>query len=124
MNESAEEEKWVTVSELRQRFNLTQYQANTISGFLRRLKSGTFGQFPFIVAKIEKTYGEKPSAPKKCRYLLKLREWTPECSRKAGANKNTGNPFAPHALGPDNPRFCTDYDAVQLFNKILNKEEK
>jgi len=121
MEESAADERWVTVSELRHRFNLTPYKANTISGFLRRLESGTFGQFPFIVAKIERTYGEKLSDSKKCRYLLKLRECTPKCNRKAGAKKNISNPFATHSSGPDSSRFCTDSDAVELFNKILNK---
>ena len=67
------DERWVTVQELRNRLGLTRYQCNTVSGFLRRLESGPFGQFPFIVASITREYGEKPSSPKKCRYLLKLR---------------------------------------------------
>ncbi|OPY48076.1 MAG: hypothetical protein A4E42_00189 [Methanoregulaceae archaeon PtaU1.Bin222] len=73
MQEQGYAERWVTVQELRDRFGLTRYQCNTVSGFLRRLKSGPFGQFPFIVAKIIREGGENPSDPKKCRYLLKQR---------------------------------------------------
>jgi hypothetical protein len=73
MDEQRSSERWVTVQQLRDRFDLTRYQCNTVSGFLRRLESGPFGQFPFIVAKITREEGENPSDPKKCRYLLKLR---------------------------------------------------
>jgi hypothetical protein len=75
MEESTADERWVTVQELRDRFGLTRYQCNTVSGFLRRLESGPFGRFPFIVAKITREEGENPSDPKKCRYLLKLRQY-------------------------------------------------
>lgn len=75
MEENAAHERWVTVQELRDRFGLTRYQCNTVSGFLRRLESGPFGQFPFIVASITREDGENPSDPKKCRYQLKLREY-------------------------------------------------
>jgi hypothetical protein len=74
MEENAADERWVTVQELRDRFGLTRYQCNTVSGFLRRLASGPFGRFPFVVATITREEGENPSDPKKCRYLLKLRE--------------------------------------------------
>lgn len=64
-------ERWVTVQELRDRFCLTRYQCNTVSGFLRRLEFGSFGRFPYIVARIEHAWGENPSDPPKCRYLVK-----------------------------------------------------
>ena len=73
MQEQGSSERWVTVQELRDRFGLTRYQCNTVSGFLRRLEFGPFGQFPFIVAKITRGEGEKNSDPKKSRYLLKRR---------------------------------------------------
>ena len=76
MKENATDEQWVTAHELRDRFGLTRYQSNTVSAFLRRLNFGPFGLFPFIVEKIERQEGETPSDPKKCRYLLKLREFT------------------------------------------------
>jgi hypothetical protein len=73
MMEHRSGERWVTVQELRDWFGLTRYQCNTVSGFLRRLHTGPFGQFPFIVARITREEGENPSDPKKCRYLIRLR---------------------------------------------------
>lgn len=73
MLEQGSAERWVTVQELRGRFGLTRYQCNTVSGFLRRIAFGPFGQFPYIVAGIVRDGGGNPSDPKKCRYLLKLR---------------------------------------------------
>jgi hypothetical protein len=74
MEENRADERWITAHELRDRFGLTRYQSNTVSAFLRRLGLGPFGQYPFIVAKIERAEGLKPSDPKKCRYFLKLRK--------------------------------------------------
>ncbi|HPD76771.1 MAG TPA: hypothetical protein PKZ65_11975 [Methanoregulaceae archaeon] len=73
MQEQGADERWVTVQELRERFGLTRYQCNTVSGFLRRLQYGPFGQFPFIVASIAREEGKNPSDPQKSRYLLKVR---------------------------------------------------
>jgi hypothetical protein len=82
MEENASDERWITVHELRDHFSLTRYQSNTVSAFLRRLRFGPFGQFPFIVAKIVREAGVNPSDPKKCRYLLKLRDSTPASPRQ------------------------------------------
>jgi hypothetical protein len=82
MEENGADERWITVHELRDRFGLTRYQSNTVSPFLRRLEFGPFSQYPFIVAKIERADGENPSDPKKCRYLLKLRQCTTARQRR------------------------------------------
>lgn len=82
MEENAADERWITAHELRNRFGLTRYQSNTVSAFLRRLKLGPFSQFPFIVVKIALEEGEKPSDPKKYRYLLKLRKCPPDRQRR------------------------------------------
>jgi len=71
MEERGYGEQWVTVQELRDRFGLTRYQCNTISGFLRRLEFGSFGQCPYIVTRIERAGAPNPSAPPKFRYLVK-----------------------------------------------------
>jgi len=71
MEEKGTEDRWVTVQELRDHFSLTRYQSNTVSAFLRRLRLGPFGRFPFIVARIEQRDGKNPSDPKQSRYLLK-----------------------------------------------------
>jgi hypothetical protein len=74
MEENGSNEQWITVNELCDRFSLTRYQSNTVSGFLRRLAFGTFGRFPYVVLKIERSEGMKPSDPKKCRYLVKQKK--------------------------------------------------
>jgi len=71
MDEQGADEQWVTVQELRNRFGLTRYQCNTVSGFLRRLEFGSFGQCPCIVTRIEQAGTPNPSAPPKYRYLVK-----------------------------------------------------
>ena len=55
MEEHGTDERWITVRELCERFGLTRYEANSVSGFLRRLESGPFREFPFIVLRIERT---------------------------------------------------------------------
>jgi hypothetical protein len=71
MEEKGGDERWITVNPLRSRFNLTRYQCNTVSGFLRRLATGPFGKCPYIVQKIERVESKNPSDPKICRYLVK-----------------------------------------------------
>nr|WP_321352618.1 hypothetical protein [uncultured Methanoregula sp.] len=71
MKENGRNERWVTVQELRDRFGLTRYQGTTVSGFLRRLHVGAFGQCPYIVSRIEYAEGMHPSSPRKYRYLVK-----------------------------------------------------
>ncbi|MCK9579745.1 MAG: hypothetical protein M0Q92_04760 [Methanoregula sp.] len=70
MEEEGSDEQWVTVQELRERFSLTRYQCNTVSGFLCRLEFGSFGRFPYIVTRIELAGS---SNPPKNRYLVKRR---------------------------------------------------
>lgn len=89
MEENAADERWITVHELRDRFSLTRYQSNTVSAFLRRLEFGPFGRFPFIVAKITHKADINPSDPKKCRYLLKLRDRTPALQKTTRCLEST-----------------------------------
>ena len=77
MQEQQAEERWITVQELRDRFGLTRYRCNTVSGFLRRLEFGSFGRFPYIVMRIELASGQYPADPPKCRYLVKRKEKAP-----------------------------------------------
>ena len=73
MEENGADERWVTVRELCDRFGLTRYEYNTVSGFLRRLESGPFREFPYIVLRIERIERSMPSNPPKRRYLIKRR---------------------------------------------------
>ena len=83
MVENGANERWITAHELRDHFGLTRYQSNTVSAFLRRLRFGPFGRFPFIVAKIALEKGEKSSDPKNCRYFLTLRKHTTAQRRRS-----------------------------------------
>jgi hypothetical protein len=42
MEENGADEQWITMQKIRDRFNLTRYQCNTVSEFLRRLEFGPF----------------------------------------------------------------------------------
>jgi len=68
------DKQWVTVQELCDRYGLTRYQCNTVSGFLRRLHAGTFGQCPCIVLRIELMERQHASDPPKYRYLVKRKK--------------------------------------------------
>lgn len=74
MEEQNADERWITVQELRDHYGLSRYRSNTISAFLRRLRVGPFGRFPFIVTRIEPVDCRSPSDPKKYRYFLTLRK--------------------------------------------------
>lgn len=74
MQEQDADERWVTVQELRDRGGLTRYQCSTVSGFLRRLEFGPFGQYPFIVTRIEQMEGTHRSDPPRSRYLVKRKD--------------------------------------------------
>jgi hypothetical protein len=80
MQESGDCERWVTVHELRDRFQLTRYQCTTVSGFLRRLKFGTFGRCPYIVTRIERP--RTPADNRACRYLVTRLKGSLPASRK------------------------------------------
>lgn len=88
MDEQGADEQWVTVQELRNRFSLTRYQCNTVSGFLRRLEFGSFGQFPYIVTRIERAGTPGPSVVPKFRYLVKQKH--PGSATGAGLQHHTG----------------------------------
>lgn len=70
MEEEEVTERWVTVQELRDRFGLTRYQCNTVSGFLRRLRFGVFGRFPYIVLHVRQDSGNSAYSPRTARYLV------------------------------------------------------
>lgn len=74
MEETGEDEQWVTVRDFSERFGLGRYQSNAVSGFLRRLECGPFRSFPYVVARILPGKGTSPAATKRCRYLLQLRQ--------------------------------------------------
>jgi hypothetical protein len=64
MEESAADERWVTVQELRDRFGMTRYESSTVSGFLRRLKFGSFGQCPYLCSGSNLLIGHSVQVPR------------------------------------------------------------
>ena len=54
MEESGETQCWVTVNEFRTYFNLDEFAAPPISGFLQRIYQGPFFSCPYRVERIEK----------------------------------------------------------------------
>ncbi|MDD5143597.1 hypothetical protein [Methanoregula sp.] len=70
MQADGSDKRWVTVQELRDYFGLTRYQCNTVSGFLRRLHAGQFGQCPYVVVRVDRVAGHKPGDPPRYRYLV------------------------------------------------------
>jgi hypothetical protein len=90
MKENGTDERWITVNELRDRFGLTRYQCNTVSGFLRRLAAGLFGKCPFIIEKIGRSEGKNPSDPKKCRYFVKRKCGLPSKVNPETLERTTG----------------------------------
>ena len=90
MEESGEPERWVTVRNLRERFGLSRYQSGTIAGFLHRLEFSSYGQFPYIVKKIEMLERETRSSPLRYRYLVARRT-----GRPMGTTPHPGTPCIP-----------------------------
>lgn len=70
MQESGTNERWVTVREIRERFQLTRYQCTTVFSFLRRLEYCPFRQYPFIVRRVERPQAPAGRASRACRYLV------------------------------------------------------
>jgi hypothetical protein len=89
MEEQDADRQWVTVQELRDRFGLTRYQCNTVSGFLRRLECSAFGRFSYTVLRIESIARRTPSDPPKYRYLVQ-KKTLPAAALTVGMSRHTG----------------------------------
>jgi len=73
MIESGETQRWVTVNEIRTYFNLDEFSAPPISGFLQRIYHGPFFSFPYRVERIEKITVQKKQLKVVKRYLVTRR---------------------------------------------------
>lgn len=113
MEENTADERWVTVQEIRDRFCLTRYQSSTVSGFLRRLKFGPFGQCPYTVLRIEHAEGISPSNPPKCRYLV---------TRRPQAHQKKPGDISTRLTGTQTHDVFTDSAAIEHFNRVLLKK--
>lgn len=81
MEESGETQRWVTVNEIRTYFNLDEFSAPPISGFLQRIYHGPFFSCPYRVERIEKITVQKKQRRVVKRYLVtrrpQARKWNP-----------------------------------------------
>jgi hypothetical protein len=73
MKESGETQRWVTVNEIRTYFNLDEFSAPPISGFLQRIYHGAFFSCPYRVERIEKITVQKKQRRVVKRYLVTRR---------------------------------------------------
>lgn len=116
-------ERWITVYELRSYFNLDESAAHAVSGFLRRIYHGPFFSYQYRVKKIEKIMVKIPQRRSINRYLVKKRPDSRKESPPSKAEATTsGIYYSPRLPGTDDHELCTDYDTVEVFNKVLHKQ--
>jgi hypothetical protein len=70
MEESGETQRWITVNEFRTYFDLDEFSAPAISGFLQRIYHGSFFSCPYRVERIEKVIVQKRQRRIVKRYLV------------------------------------------------------
>jgi hypothetical protein len=125
MEMCGEMERWITVYEFRTYFHLDESSAHAISGFLRRIHYRPFFSYQYRVKKIEKIIVYIPQRRCINRYLVKKR---PEiCETYSSPSAVATAPEYPHTMklpGTVDHELCTDYDALEIFNKVLRKQTR
>lgn len=84
MDECGETERWITVSEIREYFDLDTLSGPAISGFLSKIHRGTFFSCPYRVERIERLVVDTPHQRTIKRYLVRRRPF----SAKKGGNED------------------------------------
>jgi hypothetical protein len=107
MEMCGEMERWITVYEFRTFFHLDESSAHAISGFLRRIHYRPFFSYQYRVKKIEKIMVYTPQRRCINRYLVKKRPEINEAYSLPSARDY---------------EFCTDHDAIKIFNKVLHRQ--
>lgn len=102
---------WVTVNELRTYFDLDEYAAPAISGFLHRIYSGTFRSFPYRVERIEMiSLPAEPHSRNVKRYLVIRRP----------SGRITDRPdICDRSTTAHTQEVFTDHDAINHFDRVL-----
>jgi hypothetical protein len=75
MEEHEDKPQWVTVKDIRKRFNLGREWSSPLSGFLHRIETGPFFSYPFIVVRSEREEGSTRSNGVVLRYLVRKRAY-------------------------------------------------
>jgi hypothetical protein len=112
MENFGDNQRWVTVNELRTHFNLDESSAPAIAGFLRRIYHGPFFSCPYRVERIEKVVTERPQRRIVRRYLVTKRPPT-----RKRTHEQSDTRFSPERV--NNP--ITDTDVIKLFDRVLKK---
>jgi len=110
MEESGDKQRWVTVNEFRTYFNLDEFFAPAISGFLQRIYQGPFFSCPYRVERIEKVTIQKPQRRIIKRYLVTMR---PQSRKKSPADTIT------RSTATTTNNVFTDSCAIEVFNRVL-----
>lgn len=112
MDESGEMQRWVTVNEVRTYFDLDEFSAPAIAGFLRRIYHGPFFSCQYRVQRIETVVVQTPQRRTIKRYLV--------VKRPPGRQKNTAGGNTRLSDTPSHDVF-TDFDAIEHFHRVLTK---
>lgn len=75
MEEQGDKPQWVTVKDIRSRFDLGREWSSPLSGFLHRIEIGPFFSYPFVVVRSEREGGSKQSKGMVLRYLIQKRAY-------------------------------------------------
>jgi hypothetical protein len=113
MIESGETQRWVTVNEIRTYFDLDEFSAPAISGFLQRIYHGPFFSCQYRVERIEKITIQTPHHRHIKRYLVVRRP----APRIKNLQEDCGRPGR-----TDVSRVFTDFDAVEHFDRVLQRD--
>jgi len=76
MDECGATERWITVNEIREYFDLDILYGPAISGFLRKIHRGTFFSCPYRVERVERFVVDKPHQRTIKRYLVRRRPFS------------------------------------------------
>ncbi len=110
MIESGETQRWVTVNEIRTYFNLDEFSAPPISGFLQRIYHGPFFSCPYRVERIEKITVQKKQRRVIKRYLV---------ARRPSARKKNPAGVSIRLPEKDTPEVFTDSAAIEHLDRVL-----
>ncbi len=123
MEVCGETERWITVYELRTYFHLDESSAHAISGFLRRIYQGPFFSYEYRVKRIEKIIVNTPQRRSINRYLVKKRLESWKKYRRPAVMATTQDGLHSIRLpGTGDRELITDYDAIKIFNKVLQNK--
>jgi hypothetical protein len=110
MEEKGETQRWVTVNEIRTHFNLDEFAAPPISGFLQRIYHGPFFSCPYRVERIEKITIQKKQRRVVKRYLV---------TKRPPARERKPEDVSTQLISTHTHDVFTDMAAIEHFDFVL-----